>query len=121
MSRRNGYCSLSLLRAARVRRTRVVGSGNPRRWRNEQRDQPARWTWNAQRRGWSSMTDMRSTGADAAGARLTATELSAIAAYAAKAVWPAGFTLYQRGAPADGVFVVLSGRVVLRSRVKAGR
>ena len=29
--------------------------------------------------------------------------------------------IYQRGAPADGVFVVLEGRVVLRSRVRAGR
>ena len=71
--------------------------------------------------GWSSMTDMKSMGADTPAARLTATELTAIAAYAAKAVWPAGFTLYQRGAPADGLFVVLYGRVVLRSRVKAGR
>jgi CRP-like cAMP-binding protein len=29
--------------------------------------------------------------------------------------------IYQRGAPADGVFVVLEGRVILRSRVRAGR
>lgn len=29
--------------------------------------------------------------------------------------------IYQRGAPADGVFVVLDGRVILRSRVRAGR
>jgi CRP-like cAMP-binding protein len=54
-------------------------------------------------------------------ARLTRAELDAIGAYAAKAVWPAGFTLYQRGAAADGLFVVLRGRIVLRSRVKAGR
>lgn len=53
--------------------------------------------------------------------RLTVTELDALSAYAARATWPAGFTIYQRGAPADGVFVVLRGRVVLRSRVKAGR
>ena len=53
--------------------------------------------------------------------RMTATELDALAAYAARATWPAGFTIYQRGAPADGVFIVLRGRVVLRSRVKAGR
>lgn len=45
----------------------------------------------------------------------------AIAAYAARATWPAGFVVYQRGACADGVFIVLRGRVVLRSRVKAGR
>jgi CRP-like cAMP-binding protein len=54
-------------------------------------------------------------------ARLAAGELNAVAAYAAKATWPAGFTVYQRGASADGVFVVLRGRIVLRSRVKAGR
>ena len=42
-------------------------------------------------------------------------------AYAARATWPAGFVIYHRGAEADGIFVVLSGRVVLRSRVRAGR
>jgi len=42
-------------------------------------------------------------------------------AYAASATWPAGFVIYHRGAEADGIFVVLSGRVVLRSRVRAGR
>lgn len=41
--------------------------------------------------------------------------------YAARATWPAGFVIYQGGTPADGVFIVLRGRVVLRSRVKAGR
>ena len=41
--------------------------------------------------------------------------------YGARATWPAGFVVYQRGTPADGLFVVLSGRIVLRSRVKAGR
>ncbi len=45
----------------------------------------------------------------------------AVAAYAAKATWPAGFVVYQRGANADGMFIVLRGRIVLRSRVKAGR
>lgn len=54
-------------------------------------------------------------------ARLSRAELEAIATYAAKATWPAGFTVYQRGGAADGVFVVLHGRIVLRSRVKAGR
>lgn len=53
--------------------------------------------------------------------RLTPDVRAALAAYGAKATWPAGFVIYQRGTPADGVFVVLSGRVVLRSRVKAGR
>ena len=53
--------------------------------------------------------------------RLAVSEIEAAAKYAAKANWPQGFTLYQRGAAADGVFVVLRGRIVLRSRVKAGR
>jgi CRP/FNR family cyclic AMP-dependent transcriptional regulator len=53
--------------------------------------------------------------------RLSPDVRAALAAYGAKATWPAGFVIYQRGTPADGVFVVLSGRVVLRSRVKAGR
>lgn len=54
-------------------------------------------------------------------ARLSAEVRAVLAPYGAKATWPAGFTIYQRGAPADGLFVVTSGRVVLRSRVKAGR
>ena len=54
-------------------------------------------------------------------ARLSADVRAMIAPYGAKATWPAGFTIYQRGAAADGLFVVLAGRVVLRSRVKAGR
>lgn len=53
--------------------------------------------------------------------RLSPDARAALAAYGAKATWPAGFTIYQRGQPADGLFVVLAGRVVLRSRVKAGR
>jgi CRP-like cAMP-binding protein len=47
--------------------------------------------------------------------------LASIATYAARATWPAGFLVYQRGAPADGVFIVVRGRIVLRSRVRAGR
>jgi CRP-like cAMP-binding protein len=54
-------------------------------------------------------------------ARLSDEHREALTAYAAKAAWPAGFAIYQRGSPADGVFVVLSGRIVLRSRVRAGR
>jgi CRP-like cAMP-binding protein len=53
--------------------------------------------------------------------RLPGDATDAVAAYAAKATWPAGFVVYQRGAPADGMFIVLRGRIVLRSRVKAGR
>lgn len=54
-------------------------------------------------------------------ARLPQPERDALSAYAARATWPAGFVIYQRGTPADGVFVVVRGRVVLRSRVRAGR
>ena len=54
-------------------------------------------------------------------ARLSAEELETIATYAARATWPANFQIYQRGAAADGLFLVLRGRVVLRSRVKSGR
>lgn len=53
--------------------------------------------------------------------RLAQSTLDALFSYAARATWPAGFVIYQRGASADGVFVVLEGRVVLRSRVRAGR
>ena len=63
------------------------------------------------------MADAATLGA----ARLNQGELTALAGYAARASWPAGFAVYQRGAPADGVFIVTRGRVVLRSRVRAGR
>jgi len=53
--------------------------------------------------------------------RVAPATMDALPAYAARANWPAGFVIYQRGAPADGVFVVLKGRVILRSRVRAGR
>ena len=53
--------------------------------------------------------------------RLAPDDLIPIAAYGAKATWPAGFQLYQRGAPADGVFIVLDGHVLLRNRIKVGR
>ena len=53
--------------------------------------------------------------------RLPGDVADAVAAYAAKATWPAGFVVYQRGAQADGMFIVVRGRIVLRSRVKAGR
>ena len=53
--------------------------------------------------------------------RLPSDVADVVAAYAAKATWPAGFVVYQRGASADGMFIVVRGRIVLRSRVKAGR
>lgn len=54
-------------------------------------------------------------------ARLNEAEREALAMYAARATWPAGFAIYQRGTIADGVFVVTRGRIVLRSRVRAAR
>jgi len=54
-------------------------------------------------------------------ARLGEAERESLAPYAARAAWPAGFVVYQRATPADGVFIVSKGRVVLRSRVRAGR
>jgi CRP-like cAMP-binding protein len=54
-------------------------------------------------------------------ARLSREDLDALVPYSARASWPAGFAVYQRGAAADGVFVVTAGRIVLRSRVRAGR
>jgi CRP-like cAMP-binding protein len=53
--------------------------------------------------------------------RLTPDEVAPLGAYGAKANWPPGFQLYQRGAPSDGVFIVLEGHVVLRNKIKVGR
>jgi CRP-like cAMP-binding protein len=53
--------------------------------------------------------------------RLTETDWIALQGYAARATWPAGFQIYERNSNADGVFIVVRGRVVLRSRVRAGR
>ncbi len=64
---------------------------------------------------------MRTMQAGVKRSRLTSEEVAAISAYGAKAVWPSGFQLYQRGAPADGVFIVLEGHVVLRNKIKVGR
>lgn len=47
--------------------------------------------------------------------RLDANALAAIAAYGAKAHWPEGFSIYEKDSPADGMFVVLSGSIVLRT------
>ena len=52
---------------------------------------------------------------------LLADDCATLSEYAARASWPSGFQIYERGAAAEGVFVVLRGRVILRSRVRAGR
>jgi CRP-like cAMP-binding protein len=53
--------------------------------------------------------------------RLSPADRAAIAAYAARAMWPSGFVVYESGSRADGVFVVVRGCIILRNRVKAGR
>ncbi len=58
---------------------------------------------------------------DISSSTLAADDCAALADYAARASWPAGFQIYERGTEADGIFVVLRGRVVLRSRARAGR
>jgi CRP/FNR family transcriptional regulator len=44
-----------------------------------------------------------------------------IAAYGARTSWPAGFTIYEQGTAADGIFMVLRGQVVLRNQMGSGR
>ena len=62
------------------------------------------------------------TGREGVGrSRLAAGDVALIGAYGARASWPAGFQLYQRGAAADGVFIVRDGHVVLRNKIKVGR
>ena len=51
------------------------------------------------------------------GSTLAADDCAALADYAPRASWPAGFQIYEGGAVADGILVVLRGRVVLRSRM----
>jgi CRP/FNR family cyclic AMP-dependent transcriptional regulator len=72
-------------------------------------------------RAWRLQVAQRSDLIGATIPRLSLTQRLAIQEYAARAAWPAGFQIYERGTGADGVFVVVRGRVVLRSRVRAGR
>jgi CRP/FNR family transcriptional regulator, cyclic AMP receptor protein len=54
-------------------------------------------------------------------ARLSRDDRDALAAFGARATWPSGFAVYERGAQADGIFIVLRGQIVLRNRLGAGR
>ena len=45
--------------------------------------------------------------------QLTREDLAILTNYGAKANWPAGFVLYECGTPANGLFIALSGRIVL--------
>ena len=53
--------------------------------------------------------------------RLSRDQRELIAAYGARTSWPSGFTIYEQGAAADGIFIVLRGQVVLRNQVSTGR
>lgn len=53
--------------------------------------------------------------------QLTRDQRDAILEFGARTTWPAGFAIYERGASADGVFIVLSGQVVLRTPHHGGR
>lgn len=53
--------------------------------------------------------------------RLPRESCEQLAAFGARTTWPAGFTVYERGAKGDGVFVVLSGQIVLRNQMGVGR
>ena len=72
-------------------------------------------------RAWGLQVMQRSEASGVPIPRLSLTQRLAIQDYAARASWPAGFQIYERGTSADGVFIVVRGRVVLRSRVRAGR
>lgn len=48
-------------------------------------------------------------------AQITRDVLEILGSYGAKASWPCGFSVYDRGSPANGLFIVVSGRVVLSS------
>lgn len=63
---------------------------------------------------------MQTTGTQQAHRTLLET-LDRILPFGARANWPSGFQIYEEGAIADGLFIVLEGRVVLRNRLKAGR
>lgn len=45
--------------------------------------------------------------------QLTRDDLDILATYGAKANWPSGFSLYERATAANGLFIVISGRIVL--------
>jgi len=47
--------------------------------------------------------------------QLTRDDLEILTVYGARANWPSGFAVYERGTPANGIFVVVSGRIVLGS------
>jgi CRP/FNR family cyclic AMP-dependent transcriptional regulator len=53
--------------------------------------------------------------------RIAREQRDQIAAFGARTSWPAGFTIYEQGTGADGIFLFWRGQVVLRNQVGAGR
>jgi len=53
--------------------------------------------------------------------KLVAEDIVALADYGARTAWPANFQIYQRGAQADGLSLVLRGHVVLRNKIRTGK
>jgi CRP-like cAMP-binding protein len=53
--------------------------------------------------------------------RLTPDDLEGIAPYGATTRWPSGFAVYERMSPADGIFIVRAGQIVLRNPLGSGR
>lgn len=53
--------------------------------------------------------------------RLSIECATALASYGARTTWPSNFQIYQHGARADGVSVVLRGHVILRNKIRIGR
>ncbi|MGI8842146.1 MAG: Crp/Fnr family transcriptional regulator [Gemmatimonadaceae bacterium] len=53
--------------------------------------------------------------------RLKPEDLEGLVPYGATTRWPAGFTVYERLAAADGIFVVRSGQIVLRNPIGSAR
>ena len=54
-------------------------------------------------------------------ARISADAATTLAAYGARTTWPSGFQIYQKGASADGISLVVHGHVILRNRIRTGR
>ena len=53
--------------------------------------------------------------------RLGGDTATVLAGYGARTTWPSGFQIYQKGAPADGISLVIRGHVILRNKIRAGR
>ena len=64
---------------------------------------------------------MQATASHPRHSKLSSESATVLASYGARATWPSGFQIYQKGTAADGVSVVLRGHVILRNRIRTGR